>query len=83
MGVFFFLPGMESSGRSVAWSRCDGLVRTDAPPMKGLTMCEDYPCCGHEQGDCEGLLYGSDELIINDAYRQMELEDMGIYQGEY
>lgn len=27
-------------------------------------MCEDYPCCGHELGDCEGQLYGSDEAII-------------------
>lgn len=27
-------------------------------------MCEDYPCCGHEMGDCEGLLYGSDEYIM-------------------
>lgn len=25
--------------------------------------CEDYPCCGHEFGDCNGLLYGSDEAI--------------------
>lgn len=25
--------------------------------------CEDFPCCGHEAGDCEGLLYGSDESI--------------------
>lgn len=25
--------------------------------------CEDYPCCGHEAGDCNGLLYGSDEAI--------------------
>lgn len=25
--------------------------------------CEDWPCCGHEQGDCNGLLYGSDEAI--------------------
>lgn len=25
--------------------------------------CEDYPACGHEQGDCNGLLYGSDEAI--------------------
>lgn len=25
--------------------------------------CEDYPCCGHELGDCEGLKYGSDESI--------------------
>lgn len=25
--------------------------------------CEDYPCCGHEAGDCNGLKYGSDEYI--------------------
>lgn len=25
--------------------------------------CEDFPCCGHEAGDCEGQLYGSDESI--------------------
>ena len=47
-------------------------------------MCEDYPCCGHEQGDCEGLRYGSDESIIKDWYRQMELgrEDAGIYMND-
>jgi len=46
-------------------------------------MCEDYPCCGHELGDCEGRLYGSDESIKARAYRQMELEDMGIFQDDY
>lgn len=25
--------------------------------------CEDWPCCGHEFGDCNGELYGSDESI--------------------
>lgn len=25
--------------------------------------CEDYPCCGHEFGDCNGELYGSTEAI--------------------
>ena len=25
--------------------------------------CEDYPSCGHEQGDCNGERYGSDESI--------------------
>ena len=25
--------------------------------------CEDWPSCGHEWGDCNGLLYGSDEAI--------------------
>lgn len=31
--------------------------------------CEDYPCCGHEAGDCNGLRYGSDEKIKADVYR--------------
>lgn len=26
-------------------------------------FCEDAPACGHEYGDCNGLLYGSDESI--------------------
>lgn len=30
--------------------------------------CEDYPCCGHEAGDCNGLLYGSDESIKEQVY---------------
>lgn len=30
--------------------------------------CEDYPCCGHEAGDCNGLLYGSDEAIKADPH---------------
>ena len=34
-------------------------------------MCEDYPCCGHEMGDCEGQLYGSDESIKNAEYDRM------------
>ena len=32
--------------------------------------CEDYPACGHEWGDCNGLLYGSDEAIKE----QVEIE---------
>lgn len=30
--------------------------------------CEDYPCCGHEFGDCNGQLYGSDEAIKSDPH---------------
>jgi hypothetical protein len=30
--------------------------------------CEDYPACGHEAGDCNGLLYGSDEHIKQQVY---------------
>lgn len=36
--------------------------------------CEDFPCCGHEAGDCEGLLYGSDESIKADAMLHFECE---------
>jgi hypothetical protein len=28
-----------------------------------MARCEDFPCCGHEAGDCDGSLYGSDESI--------------------
>lgn len=45
--------------------------------------CEDYPCCGHELGDCNGLKYGSDEAIKAEAYRVMELEDEGIFLDHY
>ena len=30
--------------------------------------CEDYPCCGHEAGDCNGQLYGSDQAIMSDPH---------------
>lgn len=31
--------------------------------------CEDFPCCGHELGDCNGQLYGSDEAIKEQVER--------------
>ena len=31
-------------------------------------QCEDFPCCGHERGDCNGLKYGSDEAIKDLVY---------------
>lgn len=33
--------------------------------------CEDFPACGHERGDCNGLLYGSDESIKEQVYEQI------------
>ena len=48
-----------------------------------MRMCEDYPCCGHEMGDCDGSKYGSDEAIMASAERYAELEDMGIFQDDY
>jgi hypothetical protein len=37
--------------------------------QKNGGRCEDYPCCGHESGDCNGLRYGSDESIKEHYYR--------------
>lgn len=27
--------------------------------------CEDFPCCDHEFGDCDGSKYGRDEDLIS------------------
>lgn len=35
----------------------------DEEPEQTSGYCEDYPCCGHEAGDCFGQKYGSDESI--------------------
>lgn len=51
----------------------------ESPPTKGNIMCEDFPCCGHERGDCNGGLYGSDESIIAAEYARMAREDEGYY----
>jgi hypothetical protein len=37
--------------------------------------CEDYPCCGHEWGDCDGSKYGSDESIKQAAVDRINSED--------
>ena len=37
--------------------------------------CEDYPCCGHEWGDCDGSKYGSDESIKQAVYDRMSHGD--------
>ena len=48
-------------------------------PAKGKVMCEDYPCCGHEFGDCNGQKYGSDESIKASVYARMAREDYDPY----
>lgn len=45
-------------------------------------MCEDYPCCGHEAGDCNGQKYGSDESIKASVFRD-EDEWASHRQAEY
>jgi len=37
-----------------------------------MYMCEDFPCCGHEQGDCDGSKYGSDEDIKQRVYDRLQ-----------
>jgi hypothetical protein len=43
-------------------------------------MCEDYPCCGHEMGDCNGQLYGSDASIMADERKRIA---SGYYEDGY
>lgn len=45
-------------------------------------MCEDFPCCGHEMGDCDGSKYGSDEDIKARAVRRLEQDPDGYYDEE-
>lgn len=40
-----------------------------------MKLCEDYPCCGHELGDCDGSLYGSDESIKQTVYDRIAAEE--------
>lgn len=55
------------------------LYTRDIPRERGKTLCEDFPCCGHERGDCNGGLYGSDESIIQAEYDRMAREDYDDY----
>lgn len=40
-------------------------------------MCEDFPCCGHEAGDCNGQKYGSDAAIQAEYARMAREDDWG------
>lgn len=46
----------------------ESIVTEDTEMERKGTRCEDYPCCGHESGDCNGGLYDSDENIKNRIY---------------
>lgn len=49
--------------------------------------CEDFPCCGHEYGDCNGEKYGSDEAIkaqiYGNYYRDYDLDIMGYDESHF
>lgn len=44
--------------------------------------CEDYPCCGHEAGDCDGSRYGSDKDIKARVYAAMSNPNYDPYYDE-
>lgn len=56
-------------------------AHTCTPPSSNY--CEDYPCCGHELGDCYGLKYGTDDDLRAHAEMVMRLEDRGIFVPEF
>lgn len=45
--------------------------------------CEDFPCCGHEAGDCNGQKYGSDETIKAHAMEHSGCEHEHGYCVQY
>lgn len=45
-------------------------------------VCEDFPCCGHEYGDCNGQKYGSDEAIKAEVYERMSRDDYDPYYDD-
>lgn len=50
-------------------SRDVGLLQSHSCDIQAQGgRCEDFPCCGHEAGDCNGLLYGSDAAIKSDPH---------------
>ena len=61
----------EATCRNCGFSTRDvSLLRTHSCDVQEFGgRCEDYPCCGHEAGDCNGLLYGSDEAIKEQVER--------------
>lgn len=47
-----------------------------------MFVCEDYPCCGHELGDCDGSKYGSDEDIKQRVYEENDYYEDHPREGE-
>lgn len=60
------------------WNKPFQLIRDrneDLPAFGGTRHCEDYPCCGHEWGDCDGSKYGSDEEIKRRVHERIASGD--------
>lgn len=45
--------------------------------------CEDWPCCGHEFGDCDGSKYGSGEDIKARVYARWDDPDVDPMDPQY
>ena len=45
-------------------------------------MCEDYPCCGHEAGGCNGGKYGRRKSIKAAAYARISESDYETHYDE-
>lgn len=56
------------------WNETEDDLSEEAMQESNLVngRCEDFPCCGHEAGDCDGSLYGSDEAIKQRVYDRMD-----------
>lgn len=76
-GKNFFPKSLAKIWWHVLWSggSQQGLNKEDK-------MCEDFPCCGHEMGDCNGQKYGSDESIKAAVYARMDDPDYDPYYDD-
>ena len=74
--------------RATLWEIRQGEGKTERQSVgvqedfRSTGYCEDYPCCGHEAGDCFGQKYGSDQSIKEAAYERMRMEDEGYFYYE-
>jgi len=69
----------EAIAKNNGYLRHSKVEDEDEEEVPESDFCEDYPCCGHEWGDCRGQKYGSDESIKAAAYERMRMEDEGYF----
>lgn len=80
------------TGREIT-AKCSecGFTSTDIPLVQNHNceteenggFCIDWPCCGHERGDCNGKKYGSTQSILSfqeklrsQGYEDYEIDDI-------
>lgn len=67
-------------GDAILWKKHEGAKHADCgagvqDDFRASGYCEDFPCCGHEAGDCFGQKYGSDASIKARVYARSYDED--------